>query len=86
MKESYINIHGDEYGRYYEVNVNGSYNNFVSYEDAVKYIRERNDVVGHVKYYISIDPWEESEEDKISRLAREKAEERESKINMLLGE
>jgi hypothetical protein len=80
MKESYINIHGDEYGRYYEVNVNGSYNNFVSYEDAVKY----------VKYYISvdfeIDPWEESEEDKISRLSREKAEERESKINMLLGE
>ena len=76
MKESYINIHGDEYGRCYEVNINGSYNNFVSYEDAVKYL----------KYYMSIDPWEESDEDKIDRLAREKAEERESKINMLLGE
>jgi hypothetical protein len=80
MKESYINIHGDEYGRYYEVNVNGSYKKFEIYEDASKWYNYAS------KYYVSIDPWEESEEDRIARLAREKAEERESKINMLLGE
>lgn len=34
---------------------------------------------------MSIDPFEESEEDKIDRLAREKAEERDKKIDLILN-
>jgi hypothetical protein len=78
MKE--ITTYADQYGKYYEVkSYDGYYKKFVSYEDAVKY----------VKYYISvdfeIDPWEESEEDRIARLAREKAIERNKRIDSILG-
>ena len=39
----------------------------------------------HVKYYMSTDPSEESEEDKTARLAREKAIERNKRIDSILS-
>jgi len=73
MKE--IVTYGDKYGKYYEVNINGSYKKFATYDDA-KYYKKQ--------YYGYFDPVEESEEDKIARLAREKAIERDRKIDMIL--
>ena len=37
------------------------------------------------KYYMSVDTFDESEEDKIARLAREKAIERNKRIDSILG-
>jgi hypothetical protein len=50
------------------------------YEECVnyKYNYKKN-------YYVSWDPLEESEEDKIARLAREKAEKRDKKIDLILN-
>lgn len=75
MKDK-ITIYGDEYGKYYSVDFgNGSNNTYRDYYDAVNAIS---------KYYNMSDFIEtESREE---RLAREKAESREEKINMLLGE
>ena len=75
MKDK-ITIYGDEYGKYYKVDFgNGSNNTYRDYYDAVNAIS---------KYYNMSDFIEtESREE---RLAREKAESREEKINMLLGE
>ena len=75
MKE--IAIYGDQYGKCYEVRgTDGYYKTFRNYQDATEYYN---------KYYYSIDPFEESEEDKIARLAREKAIERNKRIDLILG-
>ena len=75
MKE--ITAYGDQYGKWYEVKVDdGYYKSFRSYQDATEY---------YSKYYCSIDPFEESEEERITRLAREKAIERDKKIDSILG-
>ena len=75
MKDK-ITIYGDEYGKYYSVDFgNGSKNTYRDYYDAVTAIG---------KYYNMSDFFEE--ESKEERIAREKAEAREKKINMLLGE
>jgi hypothetical protein len=73
MKE--IVTYGDKSGKYYEVNINGSYQKFGTYEDAKYYYSE---------YYGSFDTFKESEEDRIARLAREKAIERDRKIDIIL--
>lgn len=75
MKDK-ITIYGDEYGKYYSVDFgNGSNKTYRDYYDAVDAIS---------KYYnMSYLIEEESTED---RIARKKAETREKKINMLLGE
>jgi len=70
------NIYADKYVKYYEIKTDKGYYTFGSYDDVKSY---------YSKYYGSFDPVE-SEEEKNERLAREKAEERERKINMLLGE
>jgi hypothetical protein len=72
MKE--ITTYADQYGKYYEVKYDSSYKRFGSYEDAVQY----------TKYYMSIDPWKESEEDRIAREAREKAIKRSERIDSIL--
>jgi len=78
MKE--ITTYADQYGKYYEVkDYNGSYKKFGSYEDA------KNWYTFASKYYMSIDPWEESEEDRIAREAREKAIRRNERIDSILG-
>jgi hypothetical protein len=48
---------------------------FGDYVDAQNY---------YTQYYGSFDPFKESEEDKIARLAREKAIERDRKIDIIL--
>lgn len=75
MKDK-ITIYGDEYGRYYKVDFgNGSNNTYLDYYDAATSI---------TKYYNMSDFIETESREEI--LAREKAEAREKKINMLLGE
>lgn len=79
MKE--IATYGDQYGKWYEVRgTDGYYKTFRNYQDATEYCKEY-----YNKYYYSIDPFEESEEDKIARLAREKAIERNKRIDSILG-
>jgi isocitrate/isopropylmalate dehydrogenase len=88
MKE--IATYGDRYGKWYEVkDSDGSvyfcnsklyHKTFRSYQDATEYYKEL-----YGKYYCAIDPYEESEEDRIARIAREKALEREKKIDSILG-
>ena len=77
MKE--ITTYGDQYGKWYEVKgTDGYYKTFRNYQDATEYYKE------YYSTYCSIDPFEESEEDKIVRLAREKAIERNKKIDSIL--
>jgi len=79
MKE--ITVYGDQYGKWYEVkSSDGYYKTFRNYQDATEYYKEY-----YSKYYMSVDSYEESEEDKIARLAREKAIERNKKIDSILG-
>lgn len=79
MKE--ITAYGDQYGRWYEVKGDdGYYKTFRKYQDATEYYKEY-----YSKYYMSVDSYEESEEDKIARLAREKAIERNKRIDSILG-
>ena len=64
-----ITTHGDQYGKWYEVKGTDGY---------------------YSKYYMSVDTFDESEEDKIGsitkgRLAREKAIERNKRIDSILG-
>lgn len=74
MKE--ITTYGDQYGKWYEVKgTDGYYKTFRNYQDATEYYNT---------YYMSVDPYEESEEDKITRLAREKAIERNKRIDSIL--
>lgn len=77
MKE--ITTYADQYGKYYEVKFDGSYKKFGSYEDAKNWNTYAS------KYYMSIDPLEESEEDRIAREAREKAIKRNERIDSILG-
>jgi len=78
MKE--ITTYADQYGKYYEVkSYDGYYKKFVSYEDAKKWNTYAS------KYYTSIDPFEESEEDRITREAREKAIRRNQIIDSILA-
>ena len=66
-----IATYGDKYGKWYEAkDSDGIYKTFRSYQG---------------KYYYAIDPYEESEEEKATRIAREKALEREKKIDSILG-
>jgi hypothetical protein len=75
MKE--ITTYADQYGKYYEVkSYDGSYKKFGSYDDAKTW---------YSKYYMSIDPCEESEEDRIARQTREKAIKRNERIDSILG-
>ena len=79
MKE--ITTYGDRYGKWYEVKgCDGSYKTFRVYQDATEYYKE-----SYGKYYYAIDPYEESEEDRVARLAREKAIERNKRIDSILG-
>lgn len=55
--------------------------NYMQYESYKKFESYKR----HVKYYMGVDPSEESEEDKIARLAREKAIERNKRIDSILG-
>jgi hypothetical protein len=72
MKE--ITTYADQY---YEVKSNdGYYKKFGSYEDVKKW---------YSKYYMSIDSFEESEEDRIVREAREKAIRRNERIDSILN-
>ena len=72
MKE--ITTYGDQYGKWYEVkDTDGYCKTFKEYKDYYN------------KYYYSIDGFEESEEEKIARLAREKAIERNKRIDSILG-
>ena len=74
MKE--ITTYGDQYGKWYEVKGTDGYcKTFKEYQHAKDYYNT---------YYFSIDPYEESEEDKIVRLAREKAIERNKRIDSIL--
>jgi hypothetical protein len=74
MKE--IKTYVDQYVKYYEVKSNdGYYKKFGIYEDAKRW---------YSKYYMNIDPFEESEEDRIVREAREKAIRRNERIDYLL--
>lgn len=78
MKE--ITTYGDQYGKWYEVkSSDGYYKTFRNYQDATEYYKY------YSKYYMSVDPIEESEEDKIARLAKEKAIERNKRIDSILG-
>jgi hypothetical protein len=78
MKE--ITTYADQYGKYYEVKSHdGFYKRFGSYDDA------KNWNTFASKYYMSIDPFEESEEDRIEREAREKAIRRNQRIDSILG-
>lgn len=84
MKE--ITTHGDQYGKWYEVKgTDGYYKTFRNYQDATEYYKEYYKKEYYNKYYYSIDPFDESEEDKIARLAREKAIERNKRIDSILG-
>jgi len=74
MKE--IKTYGDKYGKWYEVKGADGYN----YTDATEYYKEY-----YNKYNYFIDTYKESEEDKIARLAREKAIERNKRIDSILG-
>jgi len=75
MKE--IKTYGDKYGKWYEVKgADGYYN----YTDVTEYYKEY-----YNKYNYFIDTYKESEEDKIARLAREKAIERNKRIDSILG-
>jgi hypothetical protein len=77
MKE--ITTYADQYGKYYEVkSYDGSYKKFGSLEEAKNWYTYAS------KYYMSIDPWEESEEDRIAREAREKAIRRNERIDSIL--
>lgn len=79
MKE--ITTYGDQSGKWYEVKgTDGYYKTFRNYQDTTEYYKEY-----YNKYSYSIDPFEESEEDKIARLAREKAIERNKRIDSILG-
>ena len=79
MKE--IATYGDQYGKWYEVkDSDGYHRTFRRYQDATEYYKEL-----YGKYYYTIDPYEESEEDRAARIAREKALEREKKIESILG-
>ena len=69
MKE--ITTYGDNY-KNYNVKYDDSYKKFESYKR-------------YVKYYMSADPFEESEEERVNRLAREKAIERNKRIDSILG-
>jgi len=75
MKE--ITTYADQYGKYYEVKFDGYYKKFVSNDDTWRAFAS--------KYYTGIDPWEESEEDRIAREAREKAMRRNERIDSILG-
>ena len=77
MKEIYT--HADRYGKWYEVTDGETQNIFREYREAVSYYEYNN------KYWSAADPYEESEEDRIAREAREKAIEREKKIDSILG-
>jgi hypothetical protein len=78
MKE--ITTYGDQYGRLYEVKgTDGYYKTFRNYQDATEYYKEY-----YSKYNYAIDPWEESEEDRIAREAREKAIRRNKRIDSIL--
>ena len=57
----------------------GYYKTFRNYQDATEYYKEYYNT-----YYMSVDPYEESEEDKMVRLAREKAIERNKRIDSIL--
>ena len=79
MKE--ISTYGDQYGKWNEVkDSDGRYKTFRIYQDATEYYKQQ-----YSKYYYAIDPYEESEEDRAARIAREKALEREKKIDSILG-
>lgn len=65
-----ITTYADQYGKYKK---------FGSYDDA------KNWYTFTSKYYMSIDPFEESEEDRIEREAREKAIRRNQRIDSILG-
>ena len=75
MKE--IATYGDQYGKWYEVKDSET---FKIYQDATEYYKKQ-----YSKYYYAIDPYEESKEEKAARIAREKALEREKKIDSILG-
>ncbi len=78
MKE--ITTYADQFGKYYEVRkYDGSYKRFGTYEEAKNWYSYAS------KYYGSIDPWEESEEDRIARESREKAVKRNERIDSILG-
>jgi hypothetical protein len=78
MKE--ITTYADQYGKYYEVkSYDGSYKKFGSSEEAKNWYTYAS------KYYMSIDPFEESEEDRIARDAREKSIRRSERIDSILG-
>jgi hypothetical protein len=78
MKE--ITTYADQYGKYYEVkSYDGSYKKFGSSEEAKNWYTYAS------KYYMSIDPFEESEEDRIARDAREKSIRRNERIDSILG-
>ena len=74
-----IATYGDRYGKWYEVEGSDGCKAFRRYQDATEYYKEP-----YGKYYYAIDPYEESEEDKVARIAREKALEREKKIDSIL--
>lgn len=79
MKE--IATYGDQCGKWYEAKgSDGYYKTFRSYQDATEYYKDQ-----YNRYYYAIDPYEESEEDRIARISREKALEREKKIESILG-
>ena len=74
MKE--IITYGDQYGKWYEVKGTDGYcKTFKEYQHAKDYYNT---------YYMSVDSYEESEEDKMVRLAREKAIERNKRIDSIL--
>jgi hypothetical protein len=73
MKE--ITTYAEQYGKYYEVK---SYKKFGSSEESKNWYTYAS------KYYMSIDPWEESEEDRIAREARENAIRRNKRIDSIL--
>ena len=78
MKE--ITTYADQYGKYYEVkSYDGLYKKFGSSEEAKNWYTYAS------KYYMSIDPFEESEEDRIARDAREKSIRRSERIDSILG-
>ena len=70
MKE--IKTHGDQYGKCYEINVDGYTKNFVDDQSALDYL----------SYYHNIDYGETTEE----RMARVKSERRNNRIDELLND
>jgi len=69
MKE--IKTYGDQYGKCYEINVDGYTKNFVDYQSALDY-----------SYYYNIDYGETPEES----MARVKSERRNNRIDELLND